>query len=309
LDRYRTGAPPCLLAAPVPWIDDVLLLPALLTMPRADPAADGVDKRWKRYRWVDEVLWFQLVSGDALDAVATGSTRLIHGNTILAAGAAATVLTARLAALGAQATPGVRPALWHVGTAPHVTIDRRAMLAPSDTDAYRGVAVPYQRGATWFAAGADLALPVRWADAADDATRQLIERALVFLGDTGLGGERSAGYGQFDLVGSEERDWPNVEAGADFATLTDLAPTADEVAGGLFDPPAAYAIVRTGGWVERGGPFHALRLVQAGSMLRGLPGRQAYGRLVPLREPSGNEHPVYRYGYAFPLPVGPSGGD
>lgn len=296
LDGFTAGRPPLLLAEPLPWIGPVLLLPRLALPPgaTAERRPDGPrDKRGKRYRWVEERLWFRLAAGAAVDDAFADDNAFHQGQTIWAAGAAGAALreqqARQAAALGQPA--GAAPPFWRVETLPHVTVDRQT-----------GAGNIYHTSATWFAPGVDLALPVVWRDG-DPAQRALAERALLLLGEEGIGGERRAGYGQFDLIETETRDWPDLDGAPAFATLSGYHPARDEVAAGVFAAPARYELAVSGGWVERATVRHAVRLVTAGSVLRRPAGRALFGQLVDVTPAPFDAHRVYRYGYAFPLPV------
>lgn len=291
LAAARAGDPPFLLAAPLPWIDRVLLLPRPALPPsRAPEAGDDAprDKRGKRYRWLAEALWFRLVAGVPTGDAFDDDAAFLQDQTIWAPGEEGRLLRERLDAL-AGAGDDAPPAFWRVATLPHVAVDR-----------HTGAGGIFHASATWFAPGVDLALPVLWRD---PAAREALERALALLGDTGLGGERSASYGQFDVVGRETRAWPDLaEAGA-FVTLAAYHPTREEVDGGVFDPPASYDFEVSRGWVERSTFQHAVRLVSAGSVLHRAGAGDRYGDLVDVTPEPFRAHRVYRYGYAFPLPV------
>jgi CRISPR-associated protein Csm4 len=303
LAGMQEDEPPLLLAAPMPWIGDVLLMPRPWLPATSAPEAIGDaprDKRGKRYRWIAEDLWFRLVAGDALADAFEDDNAFQQDLTIWATGDAGRFLAQRLRAIGEAMAPdaphGRAGAFWRVGTAPHVTVDRHS-----------GAGSIFQRGGTWFAPGTDLALPVIWRD---DTTRDVAERALGLLGDTGVGGERSAGHGQFDIAGSETRRWPDLAGGGALVTLSGYCPTREEARGGVFERPASYELERSQGWVEQSTHRYRARLVSAGSVLRALPGRGVYGGLVEVTPATFTAHRVYRYGFAFPLPVAlPQGGE
>jgi len=299
ITAFRSGSPPCLLASPAPWIGDVLLLPRpSLPARRAPETSEPVqrDKRGKRYRWVAESLWWKLVRGEDIATEFDRDAAFVQGQTIWAGEEAGAALAARLTTLGERVAvdvaEGAEPAFWRTVAMPHVTVDRRTQAGNI-----------YERSATWFAPGVDIALPVIWRD---EAHRARAEQALVLLGETGIGGERSAGYGQFDVAprddgDTERRTWPDVDAAATFVTLAPYHPRPDEVTGGVFASPASYDFVVSEGWIERTTLRQAVRLVTAGSVLCRLPGQSVYGSLVDVT-PAAMSHPVYRYGYAFPLP-------
>jgi CRISPR-associated protein Csm4 len=139
-------------------------------------------------------------------------------------------------------------------------------------------------------------------DAAED-TWTLVEPALRWLGDTGLGGKRSLGMGRFDMTVEEvEASWrPLMEGEAEaFCTLAAFAPQPSELAG-LLDEFARYGQVERGGWATSGSWSHRVcryRLFTEGSVFS----RRPLGRLLDVT-PAGAPHRIYRYALAFPVRV------
>ena len=296
LAAFVAREPPFLLAAPLPWLDRVLLLPRpSLPIATDEDAGDAVrDKRGKRFRWVEEGLWWALLRGEPTGAAFADDGAFHQEQAIWAAGAASEALRALGMRNGTVTGPDASPSYWRVAVRPHVAVDRLTLAGAL-----------YHQAATWFAPGTDLALPVIWRD---EAQRETLEGALALLGETGLGGARSMGYGQFDLAGTETREWPDLGAASAFATLSAYHPTEEEALSGVCDRPAAYDLAMSQGWVERGSRTYAVRLIATGSVLRRLPGRALYGEVVPVLTEEQHAHPVYRYGYAFPVPVTPTEG-
>jgi len=204
-----------------------------------------------------------------------------------------------------------------------LTRDEKSVLPPDTShgrlwhsDAVSGSAVdrivpasrPYWLGRTTFspACGLYFLLQVR-----EPASRDLIERALDYLSDAGLGGRRSSGHGQFSVESATQLSpfWPS--DGDSFLTLSLYHPTRGELQAGVLAGQATYEIARRQNWIgsaERAGQRStSVSFVVEGSLLRST-GQAAYGDLVdvtPGAQPP--SHPVYRYGYAFPVTVSTEG--
>lgn len=143
----------------------------------------------------------------------------------------------------------------------------------------------------------------------DSQVRLTFEAALRLLGDEGLGGDRSSGYGRFVVETSQDGFTPQLGDGARLS-LSLLHPSRQEVQTGLLDPPAAYQIIPRGGWITGAGAGPAIRrkvlnMLGEGSVVRDL-GRDSYGDSVAVMEPVAEralDHPVYRSGRAVTVPI------
>ena len=198
--------------------------------------------------------------------------------------------------------------LWATGDVPRVTVDRISSASQV-----------YQAGRVNFQRGGGLWLAVTWA-----AGWQTIgEAVLASLGDSGLGGERSAGHGQFSLAPLGEMDFPDPAAGGLFVNLALYwPPDAAAAQATLGNPAARYAletrrgymssrqVLHPAGWQEpvKAGALRrkAVHLVGEGSLLAA-GGAGPYGGLADVTpgifERAGG-HRVLRYGYAFPVVYG-----
>ncbi len=134
------------------------------------------------------------------------------------------------------------------------------------------------------------------------------QRLVQELGEQGLGGERSVGYGRFDLLGIEE--WTDRTAlfgtadAPDFFSLSLYLPTRDEVDRGVLDAPAAYDCALRGGWIHGPGGSdqrkRSLRMCVEGSAFPAVAPR--HGDMRDARPAAFTAHPVWRSGLAFALP-------
>jgi len=185
--------------------------------------------------------------------------------------------------------------LWHHETRPRLSIDRSTGRG--------GEGILFRYASTVFRS--DLFLAVL-AEFRDPSCRSKFETALRILGEEGLGGGRSIGFGRFrvERVGNDFA--PDFGHGARL-TLSLMHPARSEVQAGLLDPPAAYTLVTRGGWVEIAGigaaRRKALNMLAEGSVVRDL-NRNQYGDSVCVMAAGpAMPHPVYRSGCALTIPI------
>ncbi len=182
--------------------------------------------------------------------------------------------------------------VWQTDVKPRVTVDRRS----SASAIWHVGSVKFNPNCgLWFAAKYDEA-----------KTQARVETLLRVLGDTGIGGERNAGYGLFDLeVGcfAYVQDDMNSE-GAQFVTLSPICPRDAEELGALIQGNVSYTLSERSGWISSPDASHLRRnrvwMFAEGSVLAGRD--KQVGRLIDLR-PDLCPHPVWRYGYAWPIKV------
>ena len=135
-----------------------------------------------------------------------------------------------------------------------------------------------------------------------DETRQKIETLLHVLGDTGIGGERNAGYGLFDFT-ETTLELPGAAGSDQFVTLSPICPNSPEQLSQLRTGAIAYTLNPSKGWVGTTGtasPRKQISMFAEGSVLHTTD--EHVGRLVDLR-PDAWAHPVYRYGYAWQVGI------
>lgn len=163
----------------------------------------------------------------------------------------------------------------------------------------------YDFGATHFDPNVRMTVVASFAD---PGIQQDFEASLQLLGDEGIGADRSAGYGRFEI---ESADTFVTSLGQGMRlTLSLLHPTDAEVTSGLLDEPARYELVTRGGWVTVPGARtlrkRNIRMLSEGSLIGDL-GNVRYGDSPPVLEPIPNlglHHSVHRPGIAVTLPIG-----
>jgi CRISPR type III-A-associated RAMP protein Csm4 len=257
-------------------------------------------KRIKRITWVSEGIFRAWVSGENLNDH-FGEDNLVQGERIWL------TMQEREATAGwrDEGTDAVQ--FWSVGEVPRVAVDRRASTSQI-----------YQAGRVWFQPGGGLWLLMDWRE--DWQARG--ELALQVLGDAGMGGERSAGHGQFRPHGAyAPSPLPDPVVGERFITLSLYYPTRDELVEVLGDEDVRYRLRVRRGWMASpdtvqspDGTVHgsglrrkSVQMFAEGSLLcwpedgNQSPSRLFLGELADVTPNIFTAHPVWRYGLALPV--------
>ena len=140
------------------------------------------------------------------------------------------------------------------------------------------------------------------ADFDNDETKHKIETLLRVLGDTGIGGERNAGYGAFDFD-TVSIEIPDVQGSNQAMTLSPICPKSAAQLEHLIRGNVAYTVNPLTGWMNTTGTATRRKQVNMfteGSVLNTCD--EPVGRLVDLK-PDNWAHPVYRYGYAWQVGI------
>jgi CRISPR type III-A-associated RAMP protein Csm4 len=171
---------------------------------------------------------------------------------------------------------------------------------------------PHQTACLEFSKGAGVWMAFSFADkAAESHWAPLLEGALKLIADSGLGGERSSGWGRF-----EQPEFVKGELGPLLFGNRYRAP--EEITGhwllSLFSPAADdtidwqqgnYRVVARTGRVESkdgwGAAKRANQMIAEGGVLVTSAAPKGTARNVA---PAGFPHPVYRAGFALTLPIG-----
>ena len=302
-------APPFRLSSAFPYAGDVFFFPRPMIPPQGlDEIGDPkLGKTLKKIDFVSRPIFEALLAGRPIahflvedDAETPGGKCLRRG--VLPQKGQVWVTPSEVGLLRQYLdarTGEVR--LWSEDVVPRVTVDRKTNRSQV-----------YAAGRIRFAPGCGLFLLIDYSDA---TWKPRVERALRVLGDSGIGGERSSGHGQFLLETAEgfsmEENSPNLETA--YVTLSLFWPTEAEVqAKGLAG--ASYGLVNRHGWM--GSPDgmnlrrRAVRMITEGSVLRRKP-EGALADVKPL-DPSPAEnvpHAVWRYGLAMSVGCDWTGGN
>ncbi len=267
LTQYKTGEP-FLLTSAFPFASNTRFFPKPLIDLKVN--ADDERKKLKKVRYLSEKRFRQIVDGEEIafdpDDLINDGQLWIHDD------------------------DKCSRTVWTTDKRPRVTLDRQS----STSEIWHLGGVKFHEGCgLWFGAKFDT-----------EETQTQIETVLRVLGDTGIGGERSAGYGIFDLHSELTKSGSERETDR-FVTLSPICPRdADELDRLIQGNDVGYTLEERSGWIGSA-EGNGLRRQQVwmfaeGSVLVGNGAR--VGRLVDLK-PEACPHPVWRYAYAWPIKI------
>jgi len=292
--RTEEGNPPFLLSSAFPYVAGLPFYPRPLgVLPSGVP--EDKRKEWKRVQLISESLFTRIRSRGAAADVWPSSAdaerqQFLQGGVLLIAAEEVDQIPADVRAR----------AIWTEEDVPRVTLDR--VTSASNL---------FSVGRVRFSPGCGLWFAVVWLDPNRDCDglpfREAFQAALFDLSASGLGGDRSVGYGGFiaKTVDSEV-NWDDVEEGDPMVLLSRYHPRRDELPAAVTEAQAYQLEILTGWGASPAGSFRrrGLWLLGEGSVVRRQSAR-AMGDLVdiaPVGE--GNPgHPVWRYGLALGLPM------
>ncbi len=126
--------------------------------------------------------------------------------------------------------------------------------------------------------------------------RRRLESLFQYLGEQGIGGDRSSGYGRFR---PEFFNWepPSIDSPRSYVSLSLVNPAPEETRSLV-----SYSLLDRGGWIESLAPGPARRkkrvaMLSEGSVFNGKVG----GRMLDVTPDGWDSHRVFRYGKAFLL--------
>jgi CRISPR-associated protein Csm4 len=276
---FKEKSPPFALSSTFPFAGGVLFFPVPFAAV-GETAKEEDAKKYKRVQYVSEKLFRQLINGEKLADVYKDAQKL--GETVL-------LDASETADLPEAIRKGETP-IWSVETRPRVTLGRAAQNSAI-----------YFTGSVTYAKNCGLWFGVAWLQA-DETRKKQVESLLAELGDSGLGAERSVGFGACNITPQTAITLPNAE-GKPWVSLSRYLPRKDEtdsLKGG------AYKIINVGGWLDspakRGQRRRAVNLLEEGATLSAarsaIPGEMAdVSPLYDGTNPLG--HAVYRSGFAL----------
>ncbi len=137
----------------------------------------------------------------------------------------------------------------------------------------------------------------------DESFKSELESSIKLLGEDGIGGDRSSGKGQFQLISFNEYNGKlNLTKPTEkFITLSMYLPTEAEIKAGLLNSDnVSYELVKRRGWIyspsSKSARKRTIRMFAEGSCFKNING--SYGKVVNAA-PEGFPHPVYKSGLAF----------
>jgi len=288
------GPPPFRLSSAFPYAGEVLFFPKPMIPANLPPETRQAQaKKLKKVVLVSLQILRGWLAQEDLNAEVQDA-QFLHGGKVWVAAAE----LGKLQAFRDTRTGQIK--MWATDPLPRVAVDRETSRSSV-----------YQAGAVRFRLGAGLYTLVEFLDGDAREQQKRLTTLLQVMGDGGLGGERSSGYGHFRIEGPEPFAGWGGAPGDLFVTLAPYHPTETEVEAGVLEGDAAYTLLTRRGWV--GSPDGSnlrrrlVRLLGEGSVLHhtGAPG---YGDLADVSPRDEKErqmlpHTVWRYGIAFPAPA------
>ena len=142
----------------------------------------------------------------------------------------------------------------------------------------------------------------------EEKFRKKFQTILSFLGDEGIGGDRSSGKGLFKLDIVENFELRTPETSEFFTSLSLYHPTKEEIEKGLLKN-SSYELITRKGWIYSNSATSirkkSLRMFKEGSVFTNI-GKELYGDIKKVFEKNselGILHDVYRYGIGFCVPL------
>lgn len=268
--------PPFIISSAFPFAGSV----RFYRKPQIDQPESG--KRWKEVEWVSEKVFEHLLKGKALDSE---NLRSLHGGKVILTQDDCDKLAEDL---NVRSVETLR--LWSIQRIPRVTLDITTHASSL-----------FHFGRLSFHEGCGLFFLVRFLQ---DSLTEKFQAAVRLMGDEGIGGDRTVGHGAFEAEFVESApEFCQPKPSGKFVTLSPLFPKQNEI-DSLLSDGCRYSLTVRSGWV--GGIFatslrrKTVRMFSEGSILCGS-AEKVWGALVDVT-PHGSPHPVYRWGFAFPVP-------
>jgi CRISPR-associated protein Csm4 len=284
-DQTDAPMPPFRLSSCFPCVGSVPLLPLPLLPPSPTTEQQpGERKLFKKIRFVSPSIFRALLEGCSLRDFLPDKTGMISRP--LQSGS---VLFARADEDPSMPDLADNGAIWSNENIPHVAVGR-----VNNASQY------YETGDVRFAAGCGLAVLVQ-GDV--DALLPLLH----LLGESGLGGRRSKGLGQFTPVVSGTLDLPDPSSQR-LVLLSRYLPSSDELAADVLGQVASYQLVDVGGWLYTPSSIaqrrRSLRLLSEGSVVQRSGNGAPSGVICDVApDYAPFPHPVWRYGLALTVGV------
>ena len=278
---HEDRQPPWKLSSLFPMVGDLTFLPKPRL--RLNSKTEERGKDLKKISYVSPIVWQQIVSGKLVDNWKEQGL-FLQSDKLWLTEQERVSLPFEWRNLARETLN--KCDVWKTDTVPRVTIDRRSNASNI-----------YQTGRTVYADYCGL-----WLMAEANQNEQRLDELMAHLGDRGIGGERSSGYGGFT---HHKITPPNLPVGNSNRSilLSRYVPTLKELQSDVLGEQSSYELIDVGGWSGTiGSPAHKrkrIRMIEAGSVMQG----EVVGRLVDVSPSSPMPHPIYRSGIALGIRI------
>lgn len=281
MESFKPGEPSFALSSTFPFAGGVLFFPVPFAAV-GQISNKGDAKRYKRVQYISQNLFTLLINGEKdLSEIYDESVRLMKDSVL--------VDTSEADKLPKEVREDEMP-IWKMETRPRVTLGRAAQNSAL-----------FFTGRVTYASECGLWFGMFWPKQ-NDALKNQVTDLFNELGDSGLGAERSVGFGGCEIKQSGTINLPAAD-GRQWVSLSRYLPRKEEIDS---LSQGAYKIVHVGGWldspVKRGQRRRSVNMLEEGATLgkalSAIPGDIAdvspnYNGSNPLG------HLVYRSGLAL----------
>ena len=302
LEGFKHREPPFLISSAFAYAGETLILPLPLSINwgeyvggEEEKEKEKIDllKRLKKVKFVSDKIFWNVVEDESKIREYISAKNIVQG--ILFDDAGLERLKKEFDARE-RGNKGIK--IWSSREVPRVVIDRETSASEI-----------YHFGEVSFADGCGLYFLM---DMREKGYESRVKAAIRVLGDEGIGGDRTYGKGLFEVEFKEEEI--NLELESHFVTLSLYYPREEEIA---MLREKHYELIRRGGWVYsvdvRNQRRRTVRMFLEGSVFKFETGEgeesRLYGGLADVKPEGKGDglHDVYRYGYAFAIPIGVRG--
>jgi CRISPR-associated protein Csm4 len=283
-EALRGPQPPVAFSSLMPRAGKVRFFPTPMRPPPENVRGGARPKDIKKLKWLSEGVFRAAVNGARLDDLVADNCK--HAGLLMT--------QKELDSLPRSTKPGEEKMPIERAWA----VERRPRVAVSRVERQSQI---FHTGRVTFAPGSGLWLAAYWLD---ETWKPILTAALEDLAVSGLGGDRSGGFGAATLKRGEPLALPEAADGP-WVSLSRYLPRSDEM-DALMWKHASYTVEQVGGWIDspqdKNQRRRAVRLLSEGSVL-GPVARRTPGDTVDVQpDYNGNKplsHPVWRCGVAL----------
>jgi CRISPR-associated protein Csm4 len=282
LAKFRDRNPPFLISSAFPFIKEILLFPLPKSIDFSKYSSEP--KKFKRVEFISEEIFRAIIANREINKYIT-TNNLLQNKRILA-----TIEEVKLIQEAYKVKNVEELKFWVKREVPRVVIDRKTNKSNI-----------YHFGEVVFTRNCGLYFLIRTFNGFKEKYEKMIKACLHLLMDEGIGGDRTYGKGLFKRIKFNAFSI-DLESKDYFITLSQYHPRKEEVS---YVKEGYYELVNRGGWIYspngRNMRRKTIRMLTEGSVVKSH--NEPYGSLTSVKPDEFTAHEVYRYGYAFPIPI------